>query len=368
MSREAERRVMVHKYERERGRKRLHRSTAELLRKYEAQAGSYEFVPAMMHLLKRYCEGVPEDKMNKLDMNIAKALDTIPLAKRLLKSAVEKYEGISNEIKHRTFSPRYLTWSIEEVISVQEMVGIIHRATTSQGQAAREEQECCCCCCEKPRESTTPPPTTSTPARPPTPPNEYEITFSHLYCVDESDPEWGGSDEPYVVFSVITEEMAGSGTSAWAFHTPVYEDVDDGDTRPTSGNENLRLFGYTGPKAINSSVLITAICMEEDWGNVDEITEGLKTALTATATVVASATGAPSWIVKGVSIIADGISVIIDLIGSDDQIGKSIALSLTEADADLKTSSVNPYIFPPLHFDGGDDDGIYDIYLKLRRK
>ena len=31
------------------------------------------------------------------------------------------------------------------------------------------------------------------------------------------------------------------------------------------------------------------------------------------------------------------------------------------------TAAVNPAIFAPLHFDGGDDDGIYDVYLKLRR-
>lgn len=28
---------------------------------------------------------------------------------------------------------------------------------------------------------------------------------------------------------------------------------------------------------------------------------------------------------------------------------------------------MNPAVFDPLHFDGGDDDGIYDVYLKLRR-
>jgi len=35
-----------------------------------------------------------------------------------------------------------------------------------------------------------------------------------------------------------------------------------------------------------------------------------------------------------------------------------LVLSLTEADA--RTAIVNPYIFPALHFDGGDDDGIYE--------
>jgi hypothetical protein len=170
-----------------------------------------------------------------------------------------------------------------------------------------------------------------------------------------------------VVFGVITEEMAESGTPAWGFHTPVYEDVDDGDRRPSSGDENLRLFGFTGPKAIDSSVLITAICMENDLGDVSDTTDAVRTALTAVAKAGASAGGVAGWIVAGVSVLGIGVTYLVDLIGADDQIGSSIALSLTEAEADSRTSSVNPHIFPPLHFDGGDDDGIYDVYLKLER-
>ena len=50
-----------------------------------------------------------------------------------------------------------------------------------------------------------------------------------------------------------------------------------------------------------------------------------------------------------------------------DQISDTIPVSLTEAQADAMTAAVNPSLFSPLHFDGGDDDGIYDVYLKLRR-
>ena len=37
------------------------------------------------------------------------------------------------------------------------------------------------------------------------------------------------------------------------------------------------------------------------------------------------------------------------------------------AQANAATSTVNPVVLPPLHFDGGSDDGIYDVYLKLER-
>jgi hypothetical protein len=58
---------------------------------------------------------------------------------------------------------------------------------------------------------------------------------------------------------------------------------------------------------------------------------------------------------------------LVDLIGADDQINSSLTLALTQADADARTAAVNPSLFAPLHFNGGDDDGIYDAYLKLRR-
>ena len=137
------------------------------------------------------------------------------------------------------------------------------------------------------------------PDPPKPPPNQYELTFQKLYCVDESNPEWWGEDEPYVVFGVITEEMAESGTSAQAYATPVYEDVDDGDTRPGSGDEGLRLFGFTGPRAIASSVLVSATCFEHDLGDVSDTTDAVRAALTAVATKAAAAGGYVGWIVAG---------------------------------------------------------------------
>jgi hypothetical protein len=187
-----------------------------------------------------------------------------------------------------------------------------------------------------------------------------------LYCVDESDPEWFGSDEPYVVFGVITEEMAEAGTAAQGFHTPVYGDVDDGDTRPDSGDENLRVFGFTGPRPIASSVLITGSCFENDLGNPEETTSAIRTALTTVATTAARAGGVAGWVVAGVAVVGIGVTYLVDLIGADDSINGTLAISLTQAQADSLTAG-GPHMFPAVHFDGGDGDGIYDVYMRLRR-
>lgn len=361
------------KFERKLGKNRLHRSIEEKLRKYEIRGEGYEFVPAMMHMVQRYVAEVHRDRRNSLDDRLAKALDEIPNAKKLLGAAVKRHMAIPRELKRRAFSPKYLDLDVEQEIGEAEFGAIMRTARgltnltvrdirgilATAGELTHGHKGGCCCPDDKGDSQPQPPPTKR--------PNQYELTFTKLYCVDESDPEFAGSDEPYVVFGIITEEMAEAGTSAQAVHSPVYEDVDDGDTRPAGGDQNLRLFGFTGARAIDSSVLITGSCFEHDLGDVSDTTDAVRAALTTAATTAAGAGGVAGWVVAGVAVVAIGVTYVIDLIGADDQIGGTLALSLNEAQADANTESVNPFIFPPLHFDGGDDDGIYDVYLKLRR-
>jgi hypothetical protein len=368
-------RKMPRRFERTAGKKRLHKSLAEKFRKYEVRAEGYEFLPAMMHLVGRYLADLPAASQNEMDKSLAAALDTIPGAKNFLGIAAKNHAGLPRELKRRVFSPAYLNLKVEQGIDTPEVASIVQRANRLRNLNVRavgdvlappdrtptkDGHKGCCCCCQAP-------PNNQPDPRPTTPPNQYELTFTKLYCVDESDPEFFGSDEPYVVFGIITEEMAEAGTAAVAVHSPVYEDVDDGDTRPSSGDQNLRLFGFTGPRAIDSSVLITASCFENDLGDVSDTTDAVRSALTTAATTAAGAGGVAGWIVAGAAAIAIGVTYLIDLFGADDQISDAIPLSLTEAQADATTAAVNPAIFPPLHFDGGDDDGIYDVYLKLRR-
>ncbi len=301
---------------------------------------------------------------------MARALAEIPEARKLVERAVETDREIPMELKRRAFSPRYLDLPVDRAIDDAEAAGIVARAALYENRAVatlatlperQKHPDTGGCCCPPGRPPKDPP-------TPPTrPPNKYELTFTKLYCVDESDPEWWGSDEPYVVFAAITEEMAESGTAAVAVHSPVYEDVDDGDTRPSGGDENLRIFGFTGPRSIDSSVLVTGSCFEHDLGDVSETTGAVRTALTAVATKAAAAGGVAGWVVAGVAVVGIGVSYLVDLIGADDSINGSLAFSITEADADAKTAAVNPFLYAPLHFDGGDGDGIYDAYVKLRR-
>ncbi|HEU5324552.1 MAG TPA: hypothetical protein VFV59_01605 [Candidatus Limnocylindria bacterium] len=371
----AQRRKVTHGYDRgpkQKSQKRPRRTLEEKLRRYESHAEGYEFIPALMHSLQRVVEGPPKGTETAEDRRLAQALKEAG-ATELIARAVRAHNQIPMELKRQAFSPRLLTRPLDEPVGAEETAAIVQRAATMVNvsvaaitpsrlaPAAADPKHRGMCCCP----DTTTPPRDPEPPKPP--PNQYELTFQKLYCVDESDPEWWGSDEPYVVFGIITEEMAESGTAAQAVATPVYEDVDDGDTRPSSGDQALRLFGFTGPRAIASSVLISATCFEHDLGDVSATTDAVRAALTAVATKAAAAGGYVGWIVAGVAVVGIGVSYLVDLIGADDKIDGSQVMSLTQADADARTASVNPSVFPPLHFDGGDGDGIYDVYLKLRR-
>ncbi|MDO8577644.1 MAG: hypothetical protein Q7R50_00490 [Dehalococcoidales bacterium] len=363
-----------HKIKRLKGNKRCKRTIEEKLRKYESHGEGYFFISALMHSLERYCNNIPDESKTDLDTQLATALDQIPNARQILNGAVKAHKEIPYELRRRIFSPKYLTRDIDKGIDYRETLEIMQAskdlinrnvATLNPGlirvPGKQPDNTCCCCCCSngQGQGGQTPPPTP--------PPNQYELTFAKLYCVDESNPEYvwmpwpfdntNIGDEPYVVFATLTEEIAESGTPAQGATTPVYEDVDDGETRPDSGDENLRIFGFTGPRAINSSVLVAVSCFENDLGDPDEITDKVRTALTAVATKAAAV----------VAVAGIGVSNLVDLIGADDQIGGTLTFALTEATADSLTSSVNPTILAPLHFDGGDSDGIYDVYLKLRR-
>ena len=348
------------------GRKRPPKSLEERLVKYQYDAAGYEFIPALMHDLRRLLsQGKPSTPAEE---HLLAALRGIKGGIGFLKTALERHDKLPYEIKRRIFSPRYLNLGTDYDIGEQEWSALVDRGARASGRnvfaathvyVRNPKSHDCCCCCDDGN------PNGDTPPQPK--PNQYELSFAKLYCVDESDPEWAGSDEPYAVFAVITEAMAEAGTAAVGFHSPVYEDVDDGDTRPQSGDENLRLFGFAGPRAIDSNVLATATCFEHDLGDVSETTDKVRAALTAVATKAAAAGGVAGWIVAGAAVIAIGVSYLVDLIGADDQIGGTRQVSLNQAQADASTNGSNPFFFPALRFDGGDDDGIYDVYVKLRR-
>lgn len=89
------------------------------------------------------------------------------------------------------------------------------------------------------------------------------VHYTGLYCFGQTDfdqgaPDWLGSDEPYVIASVSTPQIAAT------YRSRIYEDVDSGDSRP----DLIEI--YRGkPYGIN----INTIVMEHDFGEPDKYKE-----------------------------------------------------------------------------------------------
>jgi hypothetical protein len=279
-----------------------------------------------------------------------------------LATALKNYEKLDLDLRARAFSTRYLKLPQDRPIDDTDFSNILVRANRLQGSTrgflASHGGNCCCCCDCRPADP-----------QPPVQRHDYGLRYSFLFCVDESNPERPGSDEPYVVFATITEAMAFSATPAFIARSPVYGDVDDGERRPREGQENLLLYGPVAPRPIDSPFLTAATCFEHDRGDPDALMKAVRSSLTTVATTAAGIGGPAGWVVAGAAAIGVGITHLIDLFGggADDQIGDVQTVAFTEAQANTATDGINPFVLPPLHFDGGGDDGIYDVFLTLER-
>lgn len=340
---------------------KFHTSIEEKVRKFEQQPEGHEFIPAMMHLLQRRVDGREPETMT--ERRLEAVFEQLDDDTEVLHEAVDQYRELDQDLKARSLSTRYLGYPVDEVIPDSELANVIGRSNKAKGStrgtmATGTKMEYCCCPCGGTQPDETPAP----PER-----DEFQVEFSHLYCVDESNPEWPGSDSPYVAFAVTTEEMVESSTPAWGVNTPIYEGVNDGDKRPDDGEEDLSLYGKAAAKPIDSPFLIAGTCMEHDNGVPSKVSAGLRASLTTVATTAAGIGGPAGWIVAGAAAIGVGVTFLVDLWGEDDQIGDVETRGMTEAQAESLTGSVNLRVLNPMHFDGGSTDGIYDAYLKLAR-
>jgi hypothetical protein len=85
------------------------------------------------------------------------------------------------------------------------------------------------------------------------------------------------------------------------------------------------------------------------------------------AATMAAAAGEGGWAEDCPAVVGTGVTYLLDLFGADDQLNGTIALSLSEAQAEALTSGGNPSTLPPLCFSSGDGRRLYQVYLELRR-
>jgi hypothetical protein len=97
---------------------------------------------------------------------------------------------------------------------------------------------------------------------------DIAVRYTGLVCFGETDSEQdlgglapGASDEPYVFFGVVAAEISSSPA------TPIYEDVDAGESRA----DNIEMY-----RGLPVGMAVSAVLMEHDTGNPDTYREGIR--------------------------------------------------------------------------------------------
>ncbi|MFG1997583.1 hypothetical protein ACGFNU_00360 [Spirillospora sp. NPDC048911] len=304
-----------------------------------ASAGA-EFAGVTLHLLRRYAAGVPAAQRNDVDNAVWKMLDRLPEARSVAQRLVQLTDKLGDEQKRAHFGGTYAFKPAPTAVPRQDLAAIFDRLG---GTAVTDD--------------------TPAPGTPGAAPHTYELQFSHMICDDESDPEWVGKDEPYTVFAIITQQQVDDGEPARSLRTPFYK-ANDGDRNPATGSEKLRLFGRSGATAISSDVLLTAAHFEHDLGDAAKIVGEIGEILT-TAAALAGVLGMP--VIAAAAGALASIAGFISSVGADDPVGEPQKLALTQAFADSKTQNSSLVTLPAMKFDGGDKNGVYRVFLTLRR-
>jgi hypothetical protein len=291
-----------------------------------------ELAGLMVHAMRRYAAGAAP--ANAVETEVKRQLDQITDARRTTQELARRVDRLPTARRKSLLSPRFADLGADRPVMQAEVRGLVDRLR----------------------------PTTLNPGGPVTSSPRFELTFSHVICRDESNPEALGSDEPYGVFGVLSEADALASRPPRVVKTPTYENVDDGDRRPSSGSQNLQLFG---PGRITSDLIVTAVWMEQDLGaDGVKVVNAIKVGL-GIAAAIAKATGAA--LVAAVLGAGQTVAGLIESLGADDQVGAQITIALSEAEAVALTRSSARVELPRLRFNGGDSNGIYDAFLALRR-
>jgi hypothetical protein len=295
-----------------------------------ATGAEREFTGAVVHALRRYARRGRDGAASPADAKVARVLDHVPAASRKAATIARQVDRMVAEQRRQLLSPGFADLSPSKPIDADVLDGILGRLGNRRPPSAA-----------------------------PTEQKRFEVVFSHIICDDESNPEFVGGDEPYVVFGIVTLDEAVAGLPPRVVTTPVYSKVDDGDRRPSSGSQNLRLFG---PKELKSDMIVTGLMLESDDGLLADVIDVVSVVLAAAIALVDEDT-----LLGAILSVGDSLTDLIRALVADDPVGSGQAIALTPQQAKQLTQSAATVNLPPMRFDGGDANGRYRAFLTLKR-
>jgi hypothetical protein len=208
-------------------------------------------------------------------------------------------------------------------------------------------------------------------------PIDYTITYEGLYCIDETGPDWWGSDESYVVTSAVHITPGGANVVRTERHPfagnqqDAYSDVDSEEVRI-----GPRAACWNGAVAnVTAGMSLTTTVFDHDEGDPDayrdEVDAAVKLAI-AIATYIYPPAGAILALIEASGLITDFFNWLLGT--GDDEVGTStLVLELSDLEAYSRSRTTN-YTRPGrkatglnYHFLGTVNDNDYAAAYQVRR-
>lgn len=187
----------------------------------------------------------------------------------------------------------------------------------------------------------------------------YQVNFTKLRCVDESNPEWAGSDE------IVTTWVVARDTEVWAKNTGEYGGFDDGDEQSYKVGDRTVFLPSGGPAEVKSLLAISTSLYEWDAGDADAASKVIGF-IGDLAKTVLNAMGKVEW-AKIVGALTPLVQKVISWLGGDpDDLGTRnlawSALELLQA-----TDNAQRRLTGTLDFRNSGDTGSYQVTYEVIR-
>jgi hypothetical protein len=195
--------------------------------------------------------------------------------------------------------------------------------------------------------------------------HKYKVTFDTILCDDESDPEFGGSDEIVTSWTIVADDKA------WGKNTGEYGGFDDGEIQSYSGPDSSVFMTDGSFGAVKIALSIRTDLYESDSSDVAATQAALSATAQASAAVgeLLLKLGQPTAGATAIAVaaVAEAASTLAGLFGDSDNLG---SLQSTWTAQELQKLTENPmhqFTGQKLAFQNDDDTGSYTLSYTVSR-
>jgi len=185
---------------------------------------------------------------------------------------------------------------------------------------------------------------------------KYRVIFTKLKCIDETNPEWAGSDEIVTVWVVAADEFL------WTKQTGEYGDIDDGDERNYNASDRTVFMPNGSAGTVRAALAVATTLYEWDSGDAHAAQEFLGV-VGDVANAIASAVGY-GWLGQILDAVFDVIGTVVAWLGGDpDNLGRR-DLGWTALELQRRTGTAKMFT-GTLDFRGRDYH--YQLFYEVHR-